>query len=127
VRDLIRAASDALLIALIMLIGSFGLWVGTPLLWLYVGSQIEGSTQSLGTALSVMAIGGVLTISLVAYLLQRLSDVHRRTCVARGEEDPGHLMLEGVLAVSASITLVVFAIWFFLLAGASPIPIGLQI
>jgi hypothetical protein len=125
--DLLRAGTSAIAIVLIMAIGSIGLWVGTPLLWLYVGSQIQGSTQSLGSALSVMAIGVMLTIIVLASLLTRLSDVYRRSCIARGLEDPGHVMLEGVLVISASITLVVFVVWFFFFAGASPIPIGLQL
>ena len=29
--------------------------------------------------------------------------------------------------VSAGLTLIVFVIWFFFLAGASPVPIGLHI
>ena len=36
-------------------------------------------------------------------------------------------MLEAVLVVSAGLTLAVFVIWFFLLAGANPVPIGIQI
>jgi hypothetical protein len=36
-------------------------------------------------------------------------------------------MLEGVLVVSAGVTLVVFGIWFLFFAGASPVPIGIQL
>ena len=36
-------------------------------------------------------------------------------------------MLEGVLVVSAGLTLAVFVVWFFLFAGASPVPIGIQL
>ena len=38
------------------------LWLGTPLLWLWVGSQIQGSTDSLGLALLVMAAGVLVTV-----------------------------------------------------------------
>ncbi len=37
------------------------------------------------------------------------------------------MVLEGVLVVSAGLTLVVFGIWFFFFAGASPVPIGIQL
>ena len=47
--------------------------------------------------------------------------------MARGQRDPGHFVLEGVLVVSAGVTLAAFAIWFFFFAGASPVPIGIQI
>jgi hypothetical protein len=69
----------------------------------------------------------VLTIGVVASLLVRLSDIYRANCVARGLDDPGHFVLEAVLVVSAGVTLFGFAIWFFLFAGTSPVPLGIQI
>lgn len=109
-----------------MTIGSFVLWVATPLAWLWIGSQIENDA-SLGTALAVMFAGAVLTITLIARVLSRLSNAYRELHVERGLPDPGHAMLEGVLVVSAGITLVVFVLWFLVFAGASPVPIGIQI
>jgi uncharacterized membrane protein YbhN (UPF0104 family) len=126
-RELLRAGSSAILIVLIMFIGSLVLWIGTPLLWLWVGSQIQGATASLGTALGAMMIGVVVTIAGIAALLSKLSNVYRASCVSRGHPDPGHFVLEGVLVVSAGITLAVFAVWFLFFAGASPVPIGIQI
>ena len=110
-----------------MFIGSLGLWVGTPLLWLYLGSQIQGATESVGAALGAMFVGVLVTVTVMASLLARLSDVYRANCVARGNADPGHAVLEGVLVVSAGVTLAAFVIWFFFLAGASPVPIGIQL
>jgi len=126
-RPRLRTGTGALLVVAIMFIGSLGLWVGTPLLWLWVGSQIQGATQSLGTALAVAFFGVVLTVTLVASLLSRLSDVYRANCLARGLADPGHVMLEGVLVVSAGLTVAAFVIWFFFLAGTSPVPIGIHV
>jgi len=126
-RQLLRTGAGAIVVVAIMFIGSLGLWIGTPLLWLYIGSQIEGATSSLGDALGAMFLGVVLTISLVASVLGRLSNFYRGNRVARGLDDPGHLMLEGVLVVSAGVSLVAFAIWFFLFSGSSPAPIGLQL
>jgi hypothetical protein len=127
VRSLLRTGAGAILVVSIMFLGSLGLWVGTPLLWLWVGSQIQGSTESLGTALGAAFLGAVVTIGILASVLARLSDVYRSNCMARGMPDPGHVMLEGVLVVSAGITIVAFVIWFFLFAGAAPAPIGIQI
>src|ERR1700745_2434879 len=126
-RELVRAGCSAILIVLIMFIGSLVLWIGTPLLWLWVGSQIQGATASLGTALGAMMIGVVGTIAGLAAVLSKLSNVYRASCVSRGHPDPGHFVLEGVLVVSAGITLAVFAVWFLFFAGASPVPIGIQI
>jgi len=126
-RELLRTGAGAVLVVAIMFIGSLGLWIGTPLLWLWVGSQIQGATESLGAALGTMFVGVIATIALVASLLAKLSNVYRSNCLARGMNDPGHFVLEGVLVVSAGLTLVVFVVWFFFLAGTSPIPVGFQI
>ncbi|HEY2260266.1 MAG TPA: hypothetical protein VGH45_11165 [Solirubrobacteraceae bacterium] len=126
-RALLRSGTGAVLVVLIMFIGSLGLWVGTPLLWLYVGSQVQGSTQSVGAALATMFFGVIITIAVLASLLAKLSDIYRANCMSRGQTDPGHGVLEGVLVVSAGLTLVVFVVWFFLFAGASPVPIGIQL
>jgi hypothetical protein len=126
-RAVLRTSAGAALVIAIMLIGSFGLWVGTPLLWLWVGSQVQGSTESLGAALGVAFAGVILTVAGLASVLARLSDVYRSNCVARGHADPGHVVLEGVLVVSAGVTIVAFVIWFFLFAGAAPAPVGIQI
>ena len=116
-----------MLVVLIMFIGSLVLWIGAPLMWLWVGSQVQGSTSSVGAALGTAFVGVVVTIGLLAVLLAKLSNVYRANCRARGLDDPGHLVLEGVLVVSAGVTLAAFVIWFFFFAGASPIPVGIQL
>ncbi|HEX8975348.1 MAG TPA: hypothetical protein VF781_02455 [Solirubrobacteraceae bacterium] len=124
---LLRDGVGAVLITLIMFIGSLGLWVGTPLLWLWVGSQVQGATESVGTAIAAMFVGVVLQVVIVGSLLAKLSDVYRANCVARGHGDPGHFVLEAVLVVSAGLTITVFVVWFFLFAGASPVPVGIHL
>ncbi|MGB9184926.1 MAG: hypothetical protein WCB67_12755 [Solirubrobacteraceae bacterium] len=124
---MLRNGAGAVLVVLIMFIGSLVLWVGTPLLWLWVGSQIQGATESLGAALGAMFVGVILTITLLASVLAKLSDVYRANCLARGMSDPGHVVLEAVLVVSAGLTLVAFVFWFFFLAGASPVPLGIHL
>jgi hypothetical protein len=126
-RTLLRTGAGAILVVAIMFIGSIVLWVGTPLAWLWVASQIQGATQSLGTALLAAFVGVLVTVTALGSVLARLSDVYRANCVARGLNDPGNVMLEGVLVVSAGLTLVAFGVWFFFLAGASPVPIGIQL
>ncbi|HEX5192552.1 MAG TPA: hypothetical protein VFW09_07095 [Solirubrobacteraceae bacterium] len=126
-RRLLRTGAGAVLVIAIMVIGSIVLWAGTPLAWLWVGAQIQGATQSLGTALVAAFAGVIVSVLLLASLLARLSDLYRANRVARGLDDPGHVMLEGVLVVSAGISLAAFTIWFFLFAGAAPAPVGIQI
>jgi hypothetical protein len=126
-RELFRTGADALLAAAIMFVGSLVLWLGTPLLWLWVGSQIQGSTSSIGLALLVMGAGVLVTVLVLASLLSRLSQVHRSVTIARGHEDPGHRMLESVMIATAGIAIVVFSVWFLLFAGASPVPLGMNL
>jgi hypothetical protein len=126
-REFVRTGAGAAAVVLIMLIGSFVLWIGTPLLWLWVGSQIQGASGSLGTALAAMFVGVVVTIGVVSSILVWLSNAYRSNCVARGMKDPGHVVLEGVLVISAGVTVFVFAVWFFFFAGAAPLPLGISI
>lgn len=126
-RGVLRTGAGASLVVLIMFTGSLVLWVGTPLAWLWIGSQIQGATDSLGAALGIMFVGVVVTIALLAALLAKLSNTYRANRRARGLDDPGHVMLEGVLVVSAGLTITVFVVWFFLFAGASPVPLGIHL
>jgi hypothetical protein len=126
-RDLFRIGAGALLAMAIMFIGSLVLWLGTPLLWLWVGSQIQGSTSSLSLALLVMAVGVLVTIWLLSALLARLSHVHRHNAISRGLDDPGHRVLESVMIAAAGVAIVVFGVWFLLFAGASPLPLGMNL
>ena len=80
-------AGAALVIA-IMVIGSIILWAGTPLAWLWIGAQVQGATQSLGTALLTAFAGVIVSILLLASLLARLSDLYRANCVAPGARRP---------------------------------------
>ena len=125
-RDLLRTGTGAVLVLLIMVIGSLVLWIGAPLLWLWVGSQIEGATASVGAAVGATFLGAVMMIVLVAAVLAKLSNVYRANCLSRGLDDPGHFVLEVVLVVSAGVTLAAFVIWFFFLAGAEPLPVGIK-
>jgi hypothetical protein len=125
-RDAVRMGAGAILVLMIMVVGSFVLWIGAPLLWLWLGSQIEASTSSVGTAIGAAFLGAVLTIVLVAAILAKLSNSYRANRVARGLDDPGHFVLEVVLVVSAAVALFAFLIWFFFLAGAEPLPVGIK-
>jgi hypothetical protein len=121
-----RTGMGAVLVLSIMVIGSLVLWLGIPLLWLWIGSQIEASTSSVGAAIGATFFGAVLTIVLLAAVLARLSNFYRANCVARGMTDPGHFILEIVLVVRASVSLVAFVVWFLFLSGAEPLPVGIR-
>jgi hypothetical protein len=125
VREALRTGYAAVLVVLIMIMGSLVMWLGAPLLWLWIGSQIEAHS-SLGAAVGATFLGAVLTIVLIAAVLAKLSNFYRANCVARGHGDPGHVVLEMVLVISAGLALVAFLVWFFFLAGAEPLPVGIK-
>ena len=125
-RGLLRTGGSGVLLVAIMLGGGVLLWVGIPLGWLYVGSQVQGSTGSLGTALLVMMVGVVASIVVLVTILGWLNRKHSELRVARGLDDHGQTALEGVMTVSATIAIVGFGAWFFLFSGSSPLPTGLS-
>lgn len=112
--------ASAVLTGVIMVGASLLLWIGVPAGWLWIGSQIQGSTGSLGTAIGVMLLGAIVSIVALAWLLGRLSRLHEQLLDARGVERDGPALLEVVLVVTAAVALVGFAIWFFVFAGPGP-------
>jgi uncharacterized membrane protein YbhN (UPF0104 family) len=123
IRHLLGGPASALLV-LVMLAGSLFLWIGVPLGWLWIGSQVE-SSASLGTALMVTMVGIVITVLAVVALLSWLNRRH----VALQERRHGHLppysALEVIFVTSAGLAVVGFGIWFFGFAGASPAPLNI--
>ena len=125
VRGVARAGSSTVLLLMLMFVGSLGLWVGAPVLWLWIGGRVQGGTGSVGAAIAVILVGFVATVFLAVPVLGWLSRRHAEARAARGLDDLGRAVLEGVMVVSATIAAVVFAIWFLFFAGAEPVPLGL--
>ncbi len=109
----------------IMFTGSLVMWVAMPVGWLWVAGHVQGATGSVGVAFLVALGGVILSIAVIVPVLGWLSNRHRDMRVARGHEDSGHLVLEVVLVISATVALLLFVAWFFLFAGASPIPLNI--
>jgi hypothetical protein len=118
-RELLSGPASAALV-LLMLVGCLFLWVGVPIGWLWIGSQVQGSTGNVGTAIAVMLIGAIVSIVALAWVLGRLNRVHEHLRAARGADQTGPPLLEVVLVVTAAVALVGFAIWFFVFAGPGP-------
>jgi hypothetical protein len=108
-----------------MVIGSAVLWVGVPFGWLWIGSQIQVATDSLGLTLLAMAVGIVVSIAALLRLLGWLNLQYAHARERRGLDSYGNVALEGVMAISAGLALVSFCIWFFLFSGSSPVPLNI--
>ena len=123
-RGLLRSGESAAMLAL-MFAGAFALWIGVPVLWLWIGSQVQEATGSVGAALGVMFLGAVVTIGAIVPLLGRLNETYAHLRESQGRDSFGQAPLEGVLVVSAGIALLLFIAWFVLEGGApNPIPDG---
>ncbi len=114
-------ASAALV--LLMLVGCLFLWVGVPLGWLWIGSQVQGSA-SLGTALMVTMLGILVSIVVIVFLLGRLNRWHAELLERRNKPVQSSA-LEVILVSSAGLAMVGFGIWFFGFAGTSPLPLNI--
>jgi hypothetical protein len=118
--DLLRAGASALLVVVIMVVGSLVLWVGVPVGWLWIGGQVQGSTDSLGAAIAVTMLGATATIIALAIGLSWLNAKHEELRAARGLELHSTTTLERVLVVTAAFAVVGFTIWFMFFAGIGP-------
>lgn len=125
----------AVLIILLMGIGSIAMWLVVPIGLVYLASQLQDSSQpSLGPYLVVifglpigMVIIGKLLGSLDRYY-HRLTGTERDVRVQlpwmksmRGERESTRpfRMLNVVMVISVSLAVICFGIWFFFFAGSS--------
>jgi hypothetical protein len=108
-----------------MVLAAIVLWAGVPFGWLWVGSQVQAQTGSIGLALLTMAAGVTVSIWALLRLLGWLNLQHIDARERRGLETYGNVALEGVMVTIAGFAIVSFCIWFFLFSGSSPVPVNL--
>jgi hypothetical protein len=119
-RNLLQAGASGLILLLMMLGAGLVLWIGVPVAWLYIGSQIQGSTGSIGTAIGVMMIGVVISIIGFVMLLSWLNRKHVELREARGLPTTGSTALEVVMTVSVAVAVIAFTFWFLIIQGPGP-------
>src|SRR4051812_24909596 len=114
-RNLLRVGASGVLLLLMMLGAGLVLWIGVPVAWLYIGSRVQGKTNSLGTALAVMMVGVVVSILLIVPVLGWLNRKPLELREARGLDSHGATALEAMMTVSVAVAVVAFSIWFFVI------------
>jgi hypothetical protein len=133
----LRPLAKAGLIVL-MALGSLVLWIGSPIGWLWIASQMQKDSQAAGFGPYVLVLVGIAVTAVV--LAQLLSRLNRAYGVVSGEDEPVRVrmpwhrsmrgeqegraprtVLDVVMVVSVSIGALAMTIWFFFLAG-SPLP-----
>ena len=120
-----------------MLLAAFSLWTAIPLSWLYIGSKVSETQFPSGGPYAVVAVGIIVSIVLIAWLISRLNELYvritgtnrlapmrptwlksmRDTAPAQGNVT----VVEAVLMGSVMLAALALTVWFFLLAG-SPLP-----
>lgn len=122
------------LIAL-MLIAALMIWIGIPLLWLLIGSQLVSTTQpSFGPYMVVLA-GIIVSVALVAMAIGRLNRAYQRVTGTDGtvrvqlpwlrsmraerHAPTAHSVLDVVMVSSVVLAAAIATVWFFGFAGSS--------
>jgi hypothetical protein len=125
----------ALLLVLVMAVGSVVMWIGVPLGLIYLASRIADSSRPsagpyllvlLGLPIGMAIVGMCLGILDRAHgrLTGRLDGSRRRATwlrSMRAERTSTHRggVLDQVMIISVGLALLAFAIWFFGFAGSS--------
>jgi hypothetical protein len=125
------------LVFIAMLLAAFSLWTAIPLSWVYIGSKLSETQFPSGGPYAVVAVGIVVSILFVAWLIGRLNNLYIRITGTNrlAPIRPGWLksmrdtapmagsvtVVEAVLMASVMLAALALTLWFFLLAG-SPLP-----
>jgi hypothetical protein len=135
-RGFARGAAAGL-VFVAMLLAAFSLWTAIPLSWVYIASKASKSQFPSGGPYAIVAVGTLLSVLFVAWLIGRLNDLYVRITGTnrlapirptwlKSMRDTGPVrgtvtVVEAVLMSSVMLAALALTVWFFLLAG-SPIP-----
>ena len=131
-----RKATAAAIVAA-MIVAAFTLWIGIPLGWLWIGSQLVDSSQPSMGPYMVVVVGIVASVVLDALIISRLNRRYERVTGSdgnvrvqlpwlksmRGErEKPREVsVLDAIMVGTVSVAGLAMLLWFVFLAG-SPLP-----
>ena len=130
-----KAAAAFLIVA--MSVAALFLWVGIPIGWLWIGSQLVSSSQPSMGPYAVVAIGIIASVVIDAMILSRLNRTYQRVTETdgqvrlqlpwmksmRGERESGRAtsVLDIILVGSVTLAGLSMFLWWVFLAG-SPLP-----
>ncbi len=125
-------------LVVVMSIGGFAMWIATPVAWLWIGSQLTDSRRPDGTLYVLVAVGILITMTVLGFLLGRLNRIHgaitgritatsirneraawTRPMSASQEGRAPVNALEVIMVVCVAIAGILFFVWFFFFAGSS--------
>ena len=121
----------------LMALGSMVMWVGSPLGWLWIASQLVQTKFPTGGGYLIVAVGLVVTTILIGRTLAALDRAHSALLGLERDTRMRHAwhesvgagrgpraqvgVLERVMVVSVALALLGMAAWFVVFAG-SPLP-----
>ena len=111
------------LLLVLLVVACVGLWIGVPIAWLWIGSQVQGATDNVGAAIGVMIPGFTVSVILLMAVLGAITRAYQRARVARGRDDTGNFPLETTLVGTAMLSLVALVVWFLAFNDQAPLPI----
>lgn len=121
-----------------MLLAAFSLWTAIPLSWVYIGSKLSQTQFPSGGPYAIVAVGVVVSILVVAWLIGRLNNLYiritgtnrlqpiRPTWLKSMRDTAAPVrgsvtVVEAVMMASVMLAILAFTVWYVLWAG-SPIP-----
>lgn len=125
----------AALLILLMAVGSVVLWIGVPLGWIWLASNIVDSSEPSLTPYVMVLVGIPLTMVVVGKGLAQLNRIYGEVTGTtptvrvvlpwqrslRDDRNAGapRTVLDVVMVCSVTVAVVLFGLWFFLFAGSS--------
>lgn len=131
----------------LMLVGALALWVGDPVLWMWITARLQSGTQASMGPYALMIVGIILTAVAIGKVLTRLNRFYgevtgtaptvkivlpwrrslRDVRHGGGDDDDGRVpvsLLDVVMVVAVVIAVVALAVWFLVVEPAPPLPGG---
>jgi hypothetical protein len=112
------AALAAAVLVLVVLL-CLTLWGPQPVVWLWVGSQVDYQTGSVSLGIAVAFAGMIGTLMLTLAVATRLDRAWRILRRAAGHEQREGVLVR-IFAVTAIVAGLAFLVWFVLLEGPAP-------
>ena len=117
------------LVFVAMLLAAFALWTAIPLSWVYIASKVSETQFPSGGPYAVVAIGIIVSILVVAWLIGRLNELYIRITGTnrlapirpawlKSMRDTGGApssvtVVEAVLMSSVMLAALALTVWFF--------------
>jgi hypothetical protein len=128
----------------LMVVGSLALWIGDPVLWMWITSRLQSGTQASMGPYVLAIVGVVLTAVAIGKTLTRLNRLYgevtgsaptvrvivpwRRSFRGEaGKDEDGRLpvsLLDVVMVASVLVAVLAFVAWWVIVQPAPPLPGG---